>query len=141
MLLNHFSEANVRLAQDNHRLREGRQMLATDHAVVLDEIDYLRGRLNRLEGSATVGNLAQADAISKADRTAAASSLLQSALASTPASVSPSVPTSTHGYDTMTRGFMHDYGPLHQASGLNTGSDECPIRLPGSRELHLARCT
>lgn len=51
MLLNQFSEANNRLAQDNQRLRQGRQMLATDHAVVLDEIDYLRGRLNRLEGS------------------------------------------------------------------------------------------
>ena len=52
MLLSQFSEANSRLATENDRLRAGRQILASDHADVLNEIDYLRSRLTRLETSA-----------------------------------------------------------------------------------------
>lgn len=51
MLLAQFSQANSKLAVENDKLRSGRQALANDHAEVLNEIEYLRGRLNLLEGS------------------------------------------------------------------------------------------
>jgi hypothetical protein len=49
MLLAQFSQANSKLAVENDKLRVGRQALANDHAEVLNEIEYLRSRLNMLE--------------------------------------------------------------------------------------------
>ena len=49
MLLAQFSQANSKLAVENDKLRVGRQALADDHAEVLNEIEYLRSRLNMLE--------------------------------------------------------------------------------------------
>ena len=49
MLLAQFSQANSKLAVENDKLRTGRQALANDHAEVLNEIEYLRSRLNLIE--------------------------------------------------------------------------------------------
>ncbi|GBF90201.1 kif12 type kinesin [Raphidocelis subcapitata] len=50
-LLLQFSEENGRLARENDRLRTGRNVLSTEHATVLDEIDLLRSKLAQLEAS------------------------------------------------------------------------------------------
>jgi hypothetical protein len=56
MLLAQFSQANSKLAVENDKLCIGRQELANDHADVLNEIEYLRNRLNLLEDATSGGN-------------------------------------------------------------------------------------
>ena len=66
MLLAQFSEANSKLANENDKLRAGRQALADDHAEVLNEIEMLRGRLNVIEDVATPTSAASSRAPSRA---------------------------------------------------------------------------
>lgn len=134
-LLARFSEENNRLAKENDKLRAGRNILSSEHATVLDEIDMLRGKLTQLESAVLTGAAPASLSAASAAAFAAAGSLGSSSIRSY---VEDDEPASSYG-SAAARGHHQQYGapgssggpPLSPSLSLNSAylpSSKYPTR-------------